>query len=168
MRKKSSKGDRENDREKREGGLLLPYVNFEQREQNRSLSTDQVLDLLRQWLPDQSNLAEVVGRWIRITFPEPPAENIRGQLSQFGPLTSDLRPLSPSSPSPAGGGRPQPKSPQRGRDIIAQGKATCGAAGRRRPGEPAKKSSPSGRRRGKGEVARNPKPACPALRPLNG
>ena len=63
---------------------ILPYVNFEQREQNRSLSTDQVLDLLRQWLPDQFHLAEVVGKWIWITFPEPPAEKIRGQLSQFG------------------------------------------------------------------------------------
>ena len=63
---------------------ILPYVNFEQREHNRSLSTDQVLDLLRQWLPEQFNLAEVVGKWIWVTFPEPPAEKIRGQLSQFG------------------------------------------------------------------------------------
>ena len=63
---------------------ILPYVNFEQREQNRSLSTDQVLDLLRQWLPEQFNLAEIVGKWIWVTFPEPPAEKIRGQLSQFG------------------------------------------------------------------------------------
>jgi len=63
---------------------VLPYVNFEQREQNRSLSTDQVLDLLRQWLPEQYNLAEIVGKWIWLTFPEPPAEKIRGQLSQFG------------------------------------------------------------------------------------
>src|SRR5512135_664294 len=63
---------------------VLPYVNFEQREQNRSLSTGQVLDLLRQWLPEQFTLAEIVGKWIWITFPEPPAEKIRGQLSQFG------------------------------------------------------------------------------------
>ena len=63
---------------------VLPYVNFAQREQNRSLSTDQVLDLLRQWLPEQFNLAEIVGKWIWVTFPEPPAEKIRGQLSQFG------------------------------------------------------------------------------------
>ncbi len=63
---------------------VLPYVNFEQREQNCSLSTDQVLDLLRQWLPEQFHLAEVVGKWIWIPFPEPPAEKIRGQLSLFG------------------------------------------------------------------------------------
>ena len=50
------------------------------REQNRSLATNQVLDLLRQWLPKQFHLAEGVGRWIWITFPEPPAEKIRGQL----------------------------------------------------------------------------------------
>ena len=63
---------------------ILPYVNFAQREQNRSLSTDQVLDLLRQWLPEQLNLAEIVGKWVWVTFPKPPAEKIRGQLSQFG------------------------------------------------------------------------------------
>ncbi len=63
---------------------ILPFVNYEQREQNRSLPTDKVLDLLRQWMPDQYDLAEVVGRWIWITFPEPPPEQVRGQLSQFG------------------------------------------------------------------------------------
>jgi len=63
---------------------ILPYVNFEQRERNRSLSTDQVLDLLQKWLPEQFNLAEIVGKWVWVTFPEPPAEKIRGQLSQFG------------------------------------------------------------------------------------
>src|SRR5512138_149431 len=63
---------------------ILPYVNFEQREKNRSLSTHQVLDLLQKWLPEQFNLAEIVGKWVWVTFPEPPAEKIRGQLSQFG------------------------------------------------------------------------------------
>jgi hypothetical protein len=63
---------------------VLPYVNFQQREENRSLSTDKVLDLLRRWLPKQYELAEVVGKWVWITFPEQPAEQVRGQLSQFG------------------------------------------------------------------------------------
>ncbi len=63
---------------------VLPFVNFAEREQNRALSTDKVLDLLRQWLPEQYSLAEVVGKWIWITFPEPPPEQVRGQLSQFG------------------------------------------------------------------------------------
>ncbi len=63
---------------------ILPFVNFAEREANRSLPTDKVLDLLRRWMPEQYNLAEVIGKWIWITFPEAPAEQVRGQLSQFG------------------------------------------------------------------------------------
>jgi len=63
---------------------ILPYVNFKQREENRALATDKVLDLLRQWLPKAYDLAEVVGKWVWVTFPEQPAETVRGQLSQFG------------------------------------------------------------------------------------
>ena len=63
---------------------ILPYVNFQQREENRALSTDRVLDLLRRWMPNQYDLAEVVGKWVWITFPEQPSEQVRGQLSQFG------------------------------------------------------------------------------------
>ena len=63
---------------------ILPYVNYKQREENRALATDKVLDLLRQWLPAAYDLAEVVGKWVWVTFPEQPAETIRGQLSQFG------------------------------------------------------------------------------------
>ena len=63
---------------------ILPYVNFQQREENRALATDKVLDLLRQWMPEQYSLAEVIGKWVWITFPEQPAEQVRGQLSQFG------------------------------------------------------------------------------------
>ena len=63
---------------------ILPYVNFQQRDENRALSTDRVLELLRKWLPDVYGLAEVVGKWVWVTFPEQPAETVRGQLSQFG------------------------------------------------------------------------------------
>jgi hypothetical protein len=63
---------------------ILPYVNFQQREENRALPTNRVLELLRKWLPAQYDLAEVVGKWVWITFPEQPAEKVRGQLSQFG------------------------------------------------------------------------------------
>ena len=35
-------------------------------------------------MPAQYALAEVVGKWVWITFPEQPAEQVRGQLSQFG------------------------------------------------------------------------------------
>jgi hypothetical protein len=63
---------------------ILPYVNFKQRDENRALATEKVLDLLRQWLPKAYDLAEVVGKWVWVTFPEQPAEQVRGQLSQFG------------------------------------------------------------------------------------
>ena len=63
---------------------VLPYVNFQQRDENRALATEKVLDLLRQWLPAAYDLAEVVGKWVWVTFPEQPAEQVRGQLSQFG------------------------------------------------------------------------------------
>ena len=43
---------------------VLPYVNFQQREENRALATEKVLDLLRQWLPKAYDLAEVVGKWV--------------------------------------------------------------------------------------------------------
>ena len=63
---------------------ILPYVNFQQRDENRALATDKVLELLRRWMPEQFGLAEVVGKWIWITFAEQPTEQVRGQLSQFG------------------------------------------------------------------------------------
>jgi hypothetical protein len=43
-----------------------------------------VLELLRQHLPDKYGLAEVVGKWIWIEFPEAPAQVVRTQLSQLG------------------------------------------------------------------------------------
>ena len=63
---------------------VLPFVNFTERDKNRSLPTDKVLDLLHEFLPAHYGLAEVVGKWIWITFPEPPPEQVRSQLSQFG------------------------------------------------------------------------------------
>jgi len=63
---------------------ILPYVNFQQRDANRALATDEVLDMLRRWVPQAYDLAEVVGKWVWITFPEAPSEQLRGQLSQLG------------------------------------------------------------------------------------
>ena len=63
---------------------ILPYVNYAEREANRALPTERILDLLRRCMPAQYDLAEVVGKWIWITFPEQPAEQVRGQLSQLG------------------------------------------------------------------------------------
>ncbi|MHB8522733.1 MAG: hypothetical protein ACYDH9_18510, partial [Limisphaerales bacterium] len=63
---------------------VLPYVNYQERDANRALPTHRVLDLLRRRMPAQYDLAEVVGKWVWITFTEQPAEQVRGQLSQFG------------------------------------------------------------------------------------
>ena len=63
---------------------VLPYVNFEERDRNRQLPVDKVLDTLRQWMPRAYELAEVVGKWIWISFPEQPVETLRADLSQLG------------------------------------------------------------------------------------
>jgi len=63
---------------------VRPYVNFEERDRNRQLPVDKVLDTLRQWIPRAYELAEVVGKWIWITFPEQPVETLRADLSQLG------------------------------------------------------------------------------------
>src|ERR1043166_8319598 len=49
-----------------------------------SLPVEKVLEKLKRWMPAQYELAEVVGKWIWITFPEPPEERIRAELSQLG------------------------------------------------------------------------------------
>ena len=61
-----------------------PFVNFEERERNRQLATDRVLELLKSSMPRQFELAEVVGKWIWIQFAEAPAQQIRAELSQLG------------------------------------------------------------------------------------
>ena len=63
---------------------VKPYVNFAERDFNRKLSVEKVLARLDRWMPEQFKLAEVVGKWIWITFPEPPIERVRAELSQLG------------------------------------------------------------------------------------
>jgi hypothetical protein len=63
---------------------VKPYVNYAQRDFNRTLSVEKVLEKLKRWMPAQYDLAEVVGKWVWVTFPEPPAERIRADLSQMG------------------------------------------------------------------------------------
>ena len=48
---------------------VKPYVNFAERDFNRSLPVEKVLEKLKRWMPAQYELAEVVGKWIWITFP---------------------------------------------------------------------------------------------------
>jgi hypothetical protein len=63
---------------------VKPYVNFAERDFNRTLSVEKVLEKLRRWMPAQFAHAEVVGKWVWVTFPEPPAERVRAELSQLG------------------------------------------------------------------------------------
>ena len=63
---------------------VKPYVNFTERDFNRSLPVEKVLEKLKRWMPAQYELAEVVGKWVWITFPEAPAERVRAELSQLG------------------------------------------------------------------------------------
>jgi hypothetical protein len=63
---------------------VKPYVNFAEREFNRTLSAEKILEKLERWMPEQFKLAEVVGKWIWISFSEPPLERVRADLSQLG------------------------------------------------------------------------------------
>ena len=64
--------------------IIKPYVNYEERDRNRQLPVQRVLEILRRWMPRQYELAEVVGKWIWITFPDQPLERVRAELSQLG------------------------------------------------------------------------------------
>ena len=63
---------------------IRPYVNFAERDRNRTLPKERILAILARWMPRQYELAEVVGNWIWITFPEAPSEHVRAELSQLG------------------------------------------------------------------------------------
>jgi len=59
-------------------------IDTEARKANRTLPTDKVLALLHTVNPDLFNLAEVVGKWIWVSFKEQPAASLRQQLAQVG------------------------------------------------------------------------------------
>jgi len=59
-------------------------IDSEARKQNRSLPTPKVLSMLHKQLPAAYRLAEVVGKWVWVTFKEQPSAEIRQQLAQLG------------------------------------------------------------------------------------
>ena len=61
-----------------------PYVNYKERDANRQLPTERVLELLRSKMPEQYGFAEIVGKWVWVTFGEIPSDKIRAGLSQLG------------------------------------------------------------------------------------
>ena len=59
-------------------------IDSEARMKNRTMPTDKVLALLHTVNPDLFNLAEVVGKWIWVSFQDQPAATLRQQLAQLG------------------------------------------------------------------------------------
>ena len=59
-------------------------IDSEQRKKNRTLPTPTVLQRLQTSLPDVYRAAEVVGKWVWVSFSEQPAAEIRQQLAQLG------------------------------------------------------------------------------------
>jgi hypothetical protein len=59
-------------------------IDTEARKKNRTLPTEKVLNLLLTGSPELYRLAEVVGKWVWVTFKEQPAAEIRQQLAQLG------------------------------------------------------------------------------------
>ena len=59
-------------------------IDPEARKKNRTLPTDKVLALLQQQDRRLWELAEVVGKWIWVSFTEQPAPTVRQTLAQLG------------------------------------------------------------------------------------
>jgi len=59
-------------------------IDTEARKKNRTLPTAKVLQMLQTAAPDAFRLAEVVGKWVWVTFQEQPAAELRQQLAQLG------------------------------------------------------------------------------------
>lgn len=59
-------------------------IDAEARKQNRTLPTEKVLALLQQQDRRLWEMAEVVGKWIWVSFSEQPAPTVRQTLAQLG------------------------------------------------------------------------------------
>jgi hypothetical protein len=59
-------------------------IDTDARKKNRTLPTPKVLELLKTSNPGLFNLAEVVGKWVWVTFRETPAPELRQILAQLG------------------------------------------------------------------------------------
>jgi hypothetical protein len=62
----------------------LPKINWEQRRENRRMDTEKLLELLRTQAPRFWELAEVIGKWVWISFTEKQPREITFALSQLG------------------------------------------------------------------------------------
>ncbi len=62
----------------------LPRISFKLRRQNRALPTEKVLTLLHTEAPKFWELAEVVGKWVWITFTKKQPREVTAALSELG------------------------------------------------------------------------------------
>lgn len=69
----------------------LPRISFKLRHQNRALPTEKVLHLLRTEAPKFWELAEVVGKWVWITFTEKQPREVTMTLSELGFTWNSVR-----------------------------------------------------------------------------
>jgi hypothetical protein len=61
-----------------------PVIDLQRRLTNRTLDREALLELLRTDYPDFYNLAEIVGKWVWISFPDKQLANVTSSLSQLG------------------------------------------------------------------------------------
>ena len=61
-----------------------PRIDMAKRTANRQLATQALLALLRSEAPSLYDIAEVVGKWVWIEFPDKQPPQITSQLAQFG------------------------------------------------------------------------------------
>ena len=62
----------------------LTKLDFTRRQANRQLPTEQLLQLLREKAPQLWEIAQVVGKWVWIQFPERQSSTVTTALSEFG------------------------------------------------------------------------------------
>ena len=71
-------------KDNRDGKCTLHPIDFKRRHENRTLSTQAVLDLLQKEAPHFFELAEVVGKWVWIQFAEKQPREVTAGLAQLG------------------------------------------------------------------------------------
>jgi len=59
-------------------------IDWNQRNRNRNLPTRQVLSLLKTEAPTLFAIAQVVGKWIWVSFPDKQEPAVTGRLAQLG------------------------------------------------------------------------------------
>jgi len=70
---------------------MLPRISFKERRKNRALPTMRLLTLLRRKAPRFWEVAEVVGKWVWITFTQKQPREVTMTLSELGFHWNKLR-----------------------------------------------------------------------------